>query len=347
VINEHLPTICRVLTAFWFPFSHFCRNTYVDAKAAQMDPEEVMIKQIYSNLFADHVYSKNFKGEASEVVTMTYQELIAYYKTYYHPSNGQGFCFGKQHFIDACLDELHFVLDEYEDDQNIPKNSKVEWQDLTDLDKEIKSISYPDYQEQVDYRSVIAWVLNEQPMDLRTQVAWHLIYELLAGSTTAPIAKAISDLDLGTDIVTHFQHSLQQWVMVLGVSGIESEEDVQRANEKIIKELETIVSDGFEWDAVQAALHKMEFKFRDQSSGNMPRGAQYFSDILSYWNYDRDPLAPLHASKEFVNLKAEINENGQDFLLELITAQMFDSKHTTSLDLHPDMNYALQYEKVG
>jgi len=321
-------------------------NAYVNAKAAQMDPEEVMIKQIYSNLFADHVYSKNFKGEASEVVTMTYQELVAYYKTYYHPSNGQGFCFGKQDFIDACLDELHFVLDEYEDDLSIPKKSKVEWQDLTDLDKEIKSIGYPDYQEEVDYRSVIAWVLNEQPMDLRTQVAWHLIYELLAGSTTAPISKVISDLDLGTDIVTHFQHSLQQWVMALGVSGIASEGDVQRANEKIINELETIVNDGFEWDAVQAALHKLEFKFRDQSSGDMPRGAQYFSDILSHWNYDRDPLAPLHASKTFVNLKAEINENGQDFLLELITDQMFGSKHTTSLDLHPNMNYALQYEKL-
>jgi len=321
-------------------------NTYVDAKAAQMNPEEVMIKHIYSNLFADHVYSKNHKGEAALVVTMTYQELIAYYKTYYHPSNGQGFCFGKQDFIDACLNELHHVLDEYVDDPSIRKNSEIDWQDLTDLDKEIKNIGYPDYQENVDYRSVIAWVLNEQPMDLRTEVAWHLIYELLAGSTTAPIAKVINDLDLGTDIVTHFQHSLQQWVMALGVSGIVSEEDVQRANEKVMKELEKIVSDGFEYDAMQAALHKMEFQFRDQSSGIMPRGAQYFSDILSHWNYDRDPLMPLHASKEFVKLKIEIEETGQDFILELITKQMFDSKHTTSLDLHPSMNYALQYENL-
>jgi len=321
-------------------------NAYVEAKAAQMDPEEVMVKHIYSNLFADHVYSKNPTGEASEVVTMTYQEVIAYYQTYYHPSNGQGFCFGKQEFIDACLDELHKVLDEYEDDPSIRKNSHVEWQDLTDISKEIKNISYPDYQEKDDYRSVIAWVLNEQPMDLRTEVSWHLIYELLAGSTTAPIPKVISDLDLGTDVVTHFQHSLQQWVMALGVTGIANEEDVERANYRIMKELERIVSEGFDLDALQAALHKMEFKFREQSSGDIPRGAQYFSDILSHWNYDREPLTPLHASKEFVKLKTQIQEEGQDFLLELITRQMFENKHTTSLDLHPDMNYALQYEKL-
>ena len=61
------------------------RNAYIDAKAAQMNPEEVMIDHIYRNLFADHVYSKNPKGKASEVVTMTYQELIEYYHSYYHP----------------------------------------------------------------------------------------------------------------------------------------------------------------------------------------------------------------------------------------------------------------------
>ena len=323
------------------------RNAYIDAKAAQMNPEEVMIDHIYRNLFADHVYSKNPKGKASEVVTMTYQELIEYYHSYYHPSNGQGFCYGKQDFIDVCLDELRLVLDEYEDDPSIRKKSQVGWQDLTDLNREIKSIGYPNYQEDVDYRSIIAWVLNEQPLDIRTQVAWHLIFELLAGSKTAPISKVIFDLNLGTDIVTHFQHSLQQWVMALGVSGIVSGEDVHRANEKIMTELENIVSNGFDEDIMQAALHKLEFKFREQSSDNMPRGAHYFDLILSHWNYDRDPLLPLHASKEFGRLKADIEEGGQDFLLELITAQIFDSKHTTSLDLHPNMNYALQYEKVS
>ena len=310
-----------------------------------MDPQEVMTKQIYKNLFADHVYSKNHKGEAAEVVTMTYQEVVAYYNTYYHPTNGQAFCFGKQEFIDACLNELHYVLNNYDEDESFRKNSEIGWQDLTNMDEEIKSIPYPDFQETVDYRSVVAWVLNEQPMDLPTQIAWHLIYELLAGSPTAPVAKVINDLNLGTDIVTHFQHSLQQWVMALGVTGIESQADVQRANEKIIKELLTIASDGFDHDDIEAALHKIEFKFREQSSGDMPRGAQYFQEILGHWNYDRDPLEPLQASAEFAKLKAEIAEKGQGVLLELITTQMFDSKHTTSLDLHPSVNYAITYER--
>jgi Zn-dependent M16 (insulinase) family peptidase len=122
---------------------------------------------------------------------------------------------------------------------------------------------------------------------------------------------------------------------------------VKKANDKIMQELEEIVSNGFSNDAIQAALHKMEFAFRDQSSSDMPVGAKFFEDILNHWNYDRDPLMPLHASNKFVELKAEIEKDGQAFILELITKRMFDSQHTTSLELHPDKEYALQWEKVS
>lgn len=46
----------------------------------------------------------------------------------------------------------------------------------------------------------------------------------------------------------------------LGVSGIVSEEQVEIANDKIMQELEEIVSNGFSDNAMQAALHKMEFE---------------------------------------------------------------------------------------
>lgn len=323
------------------------RNAYVDAKAAQMDPEQVMIKHLYKNLFPNHLYSKNPKGEASEVVTMTYQEVVEYYNSYYHPTNAQGFCYGKQGFIDTCLHELNLVLDEFEENKAIRRNSKVQWQEATEVTDEIESIAYPDYQETVDYRTVVGWILNEQHMDIRQQVAWHLIHELLAGSNTAPLAKVVYENNLGTDVVSHFQNSLQQWVIALGVTGIESEADVKTANAKIRREIVKVINQGFDWNAMRAALHKMEFKFRDQSSNDMPRGAKYFRDILSYWNYDRDPLAPLSISAQFVALKTEILNDGQDFLMELLTTQIFDSKHTTSMDLHPSMGYALRYEKVS
>ena len=322
------------------------RNAYTAAKSDQMDPEQAMIKQIYKNLFHDHVYGKDPKGDATEIVTMTYEEVVDYYNKYYHPTNGQAFCFGKQEFVDACLKELEPVLNEYEANEAIRRSSKIDWQDMTNLSTEQKKIGYPSWQSDIDYRSVVAWVLNDSPMDLRTEVSWFLLFELLAGSSSAPVPKAISDLNLGDDVVTYFESSLQQWVMALGVSGIDSEEKVQIARNAIDGKLRNIVNSGFSRTALDAALSKIEFRFREQSTEDMPRGVKTFDRILSHWNYDRDPLTSMKYMKAYTDLKEEIEKDGQAWLLELLTRRMFDSKHTTYLDLYPDHQYAQGWEKM-
>jgi presequence protease len=78
----------------------------------------------------------------------------------------------------------------------------------------------------------------------------------------------------------------------------------------------------------------------------MPRGVKTFKEVLGHWNYDRDPFLPLRYSEAFTELKAEIEKNGQVWLLELLTSRMFDNKHSTFLDLYPDKEYALQWERV-
>jgi Zn-dependent M16 (insulinase) family peptidase len=331
--------------AHWLTLVRF-RNAFTSAKSNQMDPEQAMIKQIYKNLFAQHVYSKDPKGEATEIVTLTYEEAVAYYNSYYHPSNGQAFCYGKQEFVDACLKELEPVLEEYNYNEGIRRSSKIDWQDMTNLSTEKKMIGYPSWQDEIDYRSVVAWVLNDSPMDLRTEVSWLLIFELLAGSSSAPIPKAITDLNLGDDLVTYFESSLQQWVMALGVSGITSEEKVQIARNAIDGKLRNIVNNGFSRNSLEAGMNKIEFRFREQSTTDMPRGVKTFDSVLRHWNYDRDPLTSMKYMKAFADLKEEIEKEGQDWLLGLLTRRMFNSKHTTYLDLFPDRNYAQGWQKM-
>ncbi|KAG7368022.1 peptidase M16C family-associated protein [Nitzschia inconspicua] len=321
-------------------------NAFNEAKAAQMDPQRTMISEVYKNLFPDHIYSRDPKGEASEIVTLTYQEIVDYYNSYYHPANGQAYCYGKQQFIDTCLKELEPVLDGYEYNDGIRRHSQVEWQDMTELSSEIQPIGYPSWQDQIDYRSVVAWVLNDEPMDLRTELCWCLIYELLAGSSSASIPKAVVELNLGDDSVTFFDRSLQQWVMGLGVSGIRSEDKVEIARNSVQNVLKYIVNNGFTKESVDAALNKLDFRFREQSSADMPRGAKAFHEVLGHWNYDRDPFFPLRYSEAFRDLKAEISDHGQAPLLELITRRMFNSKHSTFLYLYPNKDFAEQWESM-
>lgn len=79
----------------------------------------------------------------------------------------------------------------------------------------------------------------------------------------------------------------------------------------------------------------------------MPLGAKIFRDLLVHWNYDRDPLSSLQYPKVFADLKAEILEdNGHEFLLELLTKRMFDNQHSTYLDMYPSKSYADHWVEV-
>lgn len=226
------------------------------------------------------MYSFIPRGDASEVVTLTYQEVVEYYRTYYHPSNAQAFCYGQQDYIDACLDALEPVLEEYTHNDDIRRHSLVEWQDMTKLDTEQKLIAYPSDQDSVDYRAVIAWVLNDQNMDVRTEVAWHLIHELLVGSSTAAISKTISDLKLGDDSLDFFESKLQQWVLALGVTGIKSKDKVEVARTAIMGKLRNIVAEGFDKDALHAALNKMDFKVSGAVMQNWQTQSHYRLEVL-------------------------------------------------------------------
>lgn len=226
-----------------------------------------MTKQIYRNLFNGHSYAYVPRGDASEVVTMTYEEVVGYYNKHYHPSNGQAFCYGQQNYIDACLDALEPVLKEYTKNDDYRRQTSIKWQDMTVLDNEQKLIAYPSNQEVVDYRCVIAWVLNDMHMDVRTEVAWHLIHELLVGSPTAAISRIIFDLKLGDDVIGYFSNQLQQWVLALGVTGVTSKEQVEVARNAIMSKLSEIVNNKkFEKEAMNAALNKMEFQVSNKTS---------------------------------------------------------------------------------
>lgn len=79
----------------------------------------------------------------------------------------------------------------------------------------------------------------------------------------------------------------------------------------------------------------------------MPRGVRAFQEVLVHWNYDRDPLEALRYSEAFAELKTELEKGDQKWLLELLNKRMFNSKHTTFLDLYPDKDYAEQWEQVS
>lgn len=68
-------------------------------------PESAFLHKINENLFIDSQYKFNSGGEPKNIPDLAYDDLVAFHKQYYHPSNATFFTYGDLDF----KDHLKFV----------------------------------------------------------------------------------------------------------------------------------------------------------------------------------------------------------------------------------------------
>jgi presequence protease len=226
-----------------------------------MLPHDNMMNYIYSKLFPDTSYKFVPTGTSDKIVNMDIDELVSFHKMFYHPANSQAFCYGADDYVRNCLAGLQVYLDQFQGEkESIREASEVEWQDIKAISKQDERIPYASLTDNQDYRIAISWVLNDEPMDARTEVAWLLLEEVLIGTRTSLMSKRIHDLDIGDDIVGGLDHSVQQWIMTIGVNGLASEDQAVNARNEITDKLLRISEDGINEEALQAAANKVEYR---------------------------------------------------------------------------------------
>ncbi|CAJ1936770.1 unnamed protein product [Cylindrotheca closterium] len=320
-------------------------NAYNRARAAQMFPDVALDDFVYSRLFKGHTYRYNPKGLWNEILSGAREHMIKFYNSYYQPSNGRVFCYGAPKYINACLDVVDEVVTRMLNDQakkteenggvsvleelgvSLPEDSKVGFKMLNTISSVEERVAYPSFEETFDFRLSISWVLNDKPMDQRTEVAWYLIYEMLIGS-------------FGGDHVSYLNTDLQQWVMTMGVNGLASEAAAGEARTNITNMLDELSQNGFDREVMAVGLNKVEFMLRDMNSPDgSPQGVEMFKKVMCKWNYDLDPTLALTHLEEFKSLRAQLedpdNVEGMEFILELMTIGLSDNTAQAIATLYP------------
>lgn len=319
-------------------------NALNEAKVSQMNPAIVHEDYIYNKTFHGHPYQFMQKGDFRDVVTLTHTKLKNFYTKYYHPSNGHAFCFGPQDFVNECMNLMEPYLSQYQANDKIRKASEVSWVDLDEIKSIREEVPYPTYQDAKDFRFAASFILNDQPMDDRTKMAWYIIEDLLLGSSAAVIPRVIVDQKLGDDAFGGLQSNLRQWVLTLGVSGIPDTDTTEIARIRLMQAVYNVTANGFDDAAIKGTLNKLDMRFREQSSTGVPLGVKLFKDVLTTWTYDEDPRKPLSYSKVFADLKSEIEKNGQGMLLQLMTRHISDNKHSLMTNLYPSTEMLALYK---
>ncbi|MBN2389081.1 MAG: insulinase family protein [Anaerolineae bacterium] len=283
-------------------------------------------------LFPDIPYGVSRAGEPSDIPNLTYERLMAYHHTYYHPSNARLFFYGD----DDPEERLHYLDTWLRDFQRVEVDSAFPLQPRFDRPRRV-IIPYDAGQDTGETKGIVTinWVLDEVG-DPETMLALEVLAHLLVGMPASPLRAALIDSELGQDLagIGLFTH-VRQMYFSTGLQGI-CPDNVSQIEALIEETLSRLSDEGIDPAIVAASLNAVGFRLREANYGPFPRGfALFWHRISTTWIHDGDPLALL-AFEAPLQAIADRLEKGERYFEHLIRMYLVDNTHRATVALVPD-----------
>lgn len=304
-----------------------------EMKGAYSSPEGVLYRQIKQAMFPDNAYRHDSGGDPEVMPNLTYEQFRSFHETYYHPSNSRIVFYG-----DDDPEQRLTLADSY-----LQEFDKIEVDTAVSLHAPFEKpqrLTYP-YSVEADgdnnqkHYVTINWVLPPADDDMELQRALNILSMTLLGTAGSPLRKTLVDSGLGDDVIGGgFSSRMRQGTFSVGMKGVKAE-SVEPVERLILGTLAKLADEGFEPDAVEAAVNTIEFSLRENNTGSFPRGLSLTFGALFNWLHDLDPLAPLQFEAPLTAVKETIASDPM-YLPGLIRTYLLENNHRSTVILEPD-----------
>jgi hypothetical protein len=303
-----------------------------EMKGAYSSPDRVLAEYSQYSLFPDTTYGLESGGHPKHIPDLTYEQFKAFHRTYYHPSNARIFFYGDDH-----LDErLRLVGDYLKDFQSLEINSAIHLQSRFDQPKRLTRFYAVSQDADIKKKGMMTlnWLLTETT-DPEANLALHILEHILIGTPASPLRKALIDSGLGEDLAgVGLEDELRQMFFSTGLKGIDAK-NADRIEALALQTLTRLTQEGIDPHTVEAALNTIEFRLRENNTGNYPRGLALMLRSLTTWLYDSDPLALLAFEAPLAAIKTHL-EADETYFEGMIHQHLLQNPHRTTLILQPD-----------
>ncbi|EAR59538.1 insulinase family protein [Neptuniibacter caesariensis] len=306
-----------------------------EMKGAMSSPVSRLWQSVTKYLFPTTTYHHNSGGEPECIPDLSYDELIDFYKTHYHPSNAVIMTFGDipatelQTFIEekalARFEKLDTTIDIHDEKRY---HSPLRVEEGYDLDQEDLSGKT---------HHVMAWLMGPSS-DLEAQLKAHLMSRVLLDNSAAPLRHALESTDLGSapSPLCGLEDSNREMSFMCGIEG--SEPESADAFEKMVLEvLEKVAEEGVPQKMLEAQLHQLELQQREINGDGYPYGLSLIMSSLGAAVNHGDPIALLNLDPVLEKLREEIKQ--PDYVQNLVR-ELLDNPHRVRLTLRPDNQLA-------
>ncbi len=303
-----------------------------EMKGAMSSPVSTLWQTLSKHLFPSNTYHYNSGGEPEDIPDLSYDELLAFYKTHYHPSNAVFMTYGD---IPAAEHQARFETLALSRFERLATNIQVqnEKRYLAPLRVE-EAYALDDSDMQQKTHIVLGWLLG-QSINLEEQLEAHLLSRVLLDNSASPLRHALETSDFGTapSPMCGLEDSNREMSFLCGLEGCEPG-DADAVEALIIKVLQQVVEEGVPQDQVEAVLHQLELQQREISGDGYPFGLHLILGALSAALHGGDPIPLLNLDPVLEKMRAAIQD--PQYIPRLIQRYLLDNMHQVRLALRPD-----------
>ena len=314
-----------------------------EMKGAMSSPVSVLWQTLTENLFPTTTYHYNSGGDPEHIPDLSYEQLKAFYKTHYHPSNAVFMTYGDipAHEHQARFEERALArfqkLDQVisvKDERRYPAPVAVE--DVYALDEtEARGDKT---------HIVMGWLLgrNTDAMELMRS---HLLSSVLLDNGSSPLRFALENTDLGKapSPLCGLEDSNREISFMCGLEGSRPE-NAEAAEKLILDVLRDVAENGVPRDKVEAVLHQLELQQREIGGDGYPYGLQLILEGLAPAIHRGDPVALLNLDPVLEQLRRDIQD--PEFIKKLVRELLLDNPHRVRLTLKPDTRLSSRREQA-
>lgn len=302
-----------------------------EMKGAMSSPSDQLYHQLAYHLFPETTYHYNSGGDPKDIPDLSYQELVDFYKSHYHPSNAVFMTFGNTPAYDLQEQFEQLALAKFEQGQTLyskPERRLAAPVAVTETyavdAEELKDKTY----------HVLAWLLPEAS-DIKLRLGMRLVEGVLLENSAAPLRHYLETWAhaQSTGPLMGVDDSNFEMTFFCGVQG-SNPEHAAEFQAGVLKVLQGVAAKPVDTALVDAILHQIELHQREINGDGMPYGLSLILNGLSSAIHHNDPIQVWDVDSAIEQVKEELKD--PMWLSQLIQTHLIDNPHRVQMTLVPD-----------
>ena len=306
---------------------------YNEMKGAMSSADQVAVRSLLHALFPTSAYRFNSGGDPRRIPDLTHDQLLAFHRRHYHPSNAFFYSYGdlpiEEHL--AFIEER--VLRHFERiDPRTDLAPQPRWSE-----PQFAVYPYPiDRSENPEkkHQATVGW-LTADITDSHSVLVLSLIEEILLGNPASPLRKSLIDSGLGSSLSdgTGYATDYRDTLFAAGLKEVEKTAASQ-VEALVIDTLGKLVAEGIAPETIESAIHQVEFSRKEKTNHPYPYGLKLLLTLTDTWIHGGNPLRAVEIDRDLDRLRRQAARGG--FFEEQIERWLIDNPHRIQFVLEPD-----------